>query len=295
MSSIEKKKIWIHYNNSTSFGPGRVVENLYKGLKKLKDEVEIESKPSRADYIACLQYPNELGNFLPEKTLMGPNIFVLPFEMPHLCNKFRNFVVPSEWVKDKYVHYLDMSKKSIFVWPVGIDTDEWNDNNKKIAKDFFVYQKNTTDHLVKEAISAFERKGLSCSGVITYGKYNEDDLKNICSMSRFAVLCTKTESQGIGYMNILSSNTPCYVVNESTWTYENNPSITADATSVPYFSSECGMIVDSKDAARFSDSNVETFLADLKNYNPRKYILENHGLKASAKNYVNILETCFVQ
>jgi hypothetical protein len=293
--SSERKKIWVHYTNGNFYGPGMVVENLFKGFRKLGDEIEVVSKPARADYVGCLQNPGELFRHMPEKTLMGPNLFVLPPEAPYLCSKFKNFVVPSHWVKNKYEQYQEMSQKNISVWPVGIDTEEWSDSAEKktVIKDFFIYQKNTPNELIEKAKLAFTGKGLSCSGVITYGKYNKEDLKSICRSSRFAVLCTKTESQGIAYMSILSTNTPCYVINDSLWKYENGPGVTAEATSVPYFDSRCGLIVSSNDKEFLSSKRTEEFLGKFESYESRQYILDNHTLELSAKSYVSLLRTCF--
>jgi len=90
-----------------------------------------------------------------------------------------------------------------------------------------------------------------------------------------------TESQGIAYMEILSSGIPCYVFNRNIFSYKSYSCL---ASSVPYFSEECGIISDDLDFNKFDD-----FLNKIDLFNPRKYILENHTLEISARNYIRLL------
>ena len=44
---------------------------------------------------------------------MGPNIFVLPNESPEIWNNFKNYIVPSEWVKDLYKQFDSNNERNI--------------------------------------------------------------------------------------------------------------------------------------------------------------------------------------
>ena len=124
--------------------------------------------------------------------------------------------------------------------------------------------------------------------IIEYGTYDEDYLKNLCARSKFAILLTGTESQGVAYMNILNSDVPCYVFNKSTWSY--NDDIKFPATSVPYFNEQCGVIADDLNLERFEKFIKEV---DKKTYSPRSYILSNHTLAHSAQKYIELIKKAY--
>ena len=281
------KKIYLHYYNASHRGPGMVVQNLIKGIKQL-DDVELVRKPNSADMVGCLQAPHGYdAQWMPQNALMGPNLFVIPEEMPELVKKYQRFVVPSQWVKDFYERSPLMHGKQIDVWSVGIDTEYWGEHElRAYAQEFdcFVYFKNRTREELGIVTRALDELDMIYR-VIEYGSYTEKQLLELCHGSKFAILLTGTESQGIAYMNILSTNTPCLVFNKSDWEYEQNRFIKCPATSVPYFSPECGIMVATLD---FAKDDIELFSRQLSKYGPRNYILLNHDLKLSAQNYRKI-------
>lgn len=260
-----------------------VVRNLLAGLSALKD-VEVVDDISKADYVGVLQHPERLTNELPENALVGPNLFVLPHEAPELCNRFHNFIVPSDWVKDCYSTFPQMMHKNIGVWPVGIDTKTWQPKTKEDL-DCFIYFKNRSKEDLKWVRKICKYYKLNYR-VIKYGSYQEKDLFNLAQRSRFAILLTGTESQGIAYMNILSTNTPCYVFDRNTWVYDIDKSYRFRASSVPYFDGRCGEVSPNINLERFNN-----FLEDCRvgKFAPREYILENHTLKKSAERYMQFL------
>ena len=279
-------KLYLYYSNSTQRGPGMVVKNLLSGLLQLEDIVLVD-KPNQAELFGCLQSPVDyLINWLPEKTLMGPNLFVIPEENRFICNKFKSFIVPSQWVKDLYVRSPLMNGKAIDVWSVGIDTKKWrreSNDGFAIKQDCFIYFKNREQSELMEVKKTLDKLKFSYR-TIEYGSYDEQELYDLCQTSRFAILLTGTESQGIAYMNILSTNMPCIVLNKSHWQYNANQFINHPATSVPYFNEKCGLILN-------SIQQLESSLGGFNpcDYAPRDYILANHTQKISAEKYVNLL------
>jgi hypothetical protein len=290
------KTICLLHTNKSFRGPGMVARNLEKGLKKIGLE-PVDSYSSRASkYEGMLQTydSNFLSYYIEEnkKLLLGPNLFVLPKENPEMCKSFSDFVVPSQWVKDLYLQFDLMKGKNINVWSVGIDTEEWTTypqfyvDEKGKEPDCFIYFKNRSEQDLKFVEAICKKYNISYK-VIKYGSYEEEDLKRLCWTSKFAILLTGTESQGIGYMQILSTNTPCYVFNSSVWAEENG-SVTCAASSVPYWDDRCGMKTNDINLKHF-----EEFLASVKDnrFSPVDYILENHTLEKSAKKYYNLLRT----
>lgn len=296
MTNPTKKTVRLIYQNDSHRGPGAVVQNLKSGLSKIDIETLSSFEPGEEDYVGFLQpvHPNLIKKYAESNkpVLMGPNLFVLPTEIPQLCNMFDNFVVPSAWVKEKYKEFDLMKNKNIHIWPVGIDTEKWapfRSNNINEELDCFIYYKNRSprDLALTEALC---RKFKLKYKVLKYGSYKEEELYNLCQTIQtnggFIILLTGTESQGIAYMQMLSFDIPCYVLNNPTWKSEDGLHEAA-ATSVPYFTKKCGEVVHD-----INIKNFERFLSQVKDrvYSPRDYILDNHTLEKSAENYIKIFE-----
>lgn len=219
------------------------------------------------------------------KKFVGPNVFVTPDENPYVTSNFDRFIVPSQWVKNKYYSYDQMKNKKIYIWSAGIDVDSWTpDESKQQDLDCFIYFKNRSHNDLKAVKALCKINNLKYE-VVQYGNYTNDQLYDLCNRSKFAILLTGTESQGIAYMQILSTNTPCYVFNKPYWTPENKQYPCFSATSVPYFDDKCGMITDEFDREHFKD-----FLKWVDNFLPREYILRNHTERHSFDTLFDIME-----
>ena len=287
------KTVRLLFANSTHRGPGMVVRNLTKGLDAA-GLVPIGVHSSVASSMTgVLQFchPELINELHQEKApaLMGPNLFVLPTDNPSLCKMFDHFVVPSQWVKEKYQQFDLMKEKDIQVWSVGIDTEEWKPVDRNGEIDCLIYHKNRSaqDLAVVEAVC---RKYKLNYKVLEYGKYQEKELRNIATeQARFAILCTGTESQGIAYMQMLSSDLPCYVFNNPTWKSEDGKH-SFKASSVPLWDKRCGYKSDKVDLGHF-----EEFLEKVDDgiFAAREYILEHHTLEKAAQSYYNLLRRAY--
>ena len=264
-------------------GPGKLAYVLKKGL--VEAGVELVSLGD-AEHVACLQWMDEhlsVSDFTGKKALMGPNIWETPSERPYLIDRFSDFVVPSQWVKEKHMSDPSIVDKSVHVWSGGIETDIWKPVDFQPDFDCFIYYKNLPKEecqLVCDAVSSFGLKAV----MIEYGSYHEQQLFEVCYRSKFAILLTNTESQGYAYMQILSTGTPCLVIDKGHWTSRDG-SVTFPATSVPYFDARCGKLI-----STLTHENLGTFIDGLAEYAPRDYILENHTVEISTQKYLEILE-----
>lgn len=269
--------------NTSHRGPGKVYKNLVDGLRLAGHS---SNQPIIGDhnFTVCLQPSSDMNLLDTSKTLFGPNLVVLPSEARDLfSDPSRHFLVPSKWVKGVYSQFDFVTPDNLHVWPVGIDTNYWKPSSTEITQDCFVYFKNRSRDDLKVVQMLLNKCGLKYT-VLEYGHYSEEQLKQACASSRFAVLLTGTESQGIAYMEILSTNTPCYVFNKTTWESEDG-SHKCYATSVPYFDKSCGTVCD-----RVSLDHFKTWLNDLEfnGFEPRTYIESNHTLEKAAINLVEI-------
>lgn len=274
-------RIRISANNKSARGPGKVYQNLTAGLIRC-GHVVTDSNP---DITVCLQAHHQMSSLDKKTTIFGPNIVDMPADLPAFySDSQRNFVTQSKWIRDLYSKFDYVNMERVWAWPVGIDTDTWKPSQETPTQDCFIYFKNRSKQELLAVQATLESMGITHS-VLTYGNYNEAQLKAACAASKFAILLTNTETQGIAYMEILSTNTPCYVLDMKQWVSRMGM-VTCEATSVPYFNHQCGHV---SPCAYLDKDEFSGFLNRLGTYQPRTYIANNHTLARSAANLVNIL------
>jgi len=270
--------IGIFSDTNTSYvrGPQKVFVNLIKGLDLIKVDYTLNSA---REFNGCLNNHGYFWSHLPENTLMGPNLVVNPPDDAKLFSRFKNILVPSTIVMDNYKKFDEASSTKFFVHAAGIDTDLW-DINKNVDRDCLIYFKNRDEQELEDLKRILDDKNITYY-ILKYGSYYEEQLKEILIKVKFTILLTNTESQGIGYMEILSSNTPCFVYNKI---YDDGK---LRGISTPYFNEECGIIYDNNIVD--SGEKLIEFIDRLNEFNPRNYILNDFTLVKSAKKYVNFL------
>jgi len=290
-------KIRLLTNNRTERGPGMVYKNLRKGLELLG--VDVEDYPIRNDatydHCVCLSDPRNweaAGVDLTDCSLVGPNMWEVP--VGSVASKFKDFIVPSKWVKDLYEQFSCMEGKNIHVWPVGIDTVDWPDESSSSKKgDCLIYFKNMSEEDKNTAAELCIDRGLSF-GCLKYGNYTEDALKDAVSQCRFAILVTRTESQGIAYQQILASGLPCFVFEKKSWD-DRADGIKCPASAVPYWDDRCGVKVEEGASREEIYEAFTYFLENLDSFDPRAYIEENLTLEICAQKFLDILESTNVK
>ena len=269
-----------------------VYKNLTKGLNRIG--VETTEYPLRlpldGDYSICLSDPApwEVQGVEPKAlSLIGPNNWTIPDQKT--AEKYNDFLVPSQWVKDLYLTFDFMKDKNLHVWPVGIDIDDWPDVSKNEKKgDCLIYYKSAPGNLKSDAVELCLDKGLSC-GVIEYGNYEESALHDAVNACRFAILATRTESQGIAYLQILASGLPCFVFEKEKW--DDMEGIECSASAVPYWDERCGVKVREGASREEVYEAFNYFLENLDSFAPRDYVKENLTLESSAQKLIEILES----
>ena len=268
------------YLGNTSFGPGKVFANLTKGLKLLRSDYSVNTSYVNPELPAYCLSPHPILLSHSNLLSIGPNICVLPSDLPVVIEqKYKHFITPCEWTSNLYSRWIEKSK--IRVWPVGIDTNDFQPSPNIKTQDCLLYLKNRPLEEVEEAKRILKKLNQNYS-VLEYGKYKEEDFVERISVSRYCFVLGNTESQGIAIQEMMSCDLPLFVWDKTEWDHRGEEFKCA-ASTVPYWDKTCGIKADTN-----IEESFERFLDTIEDYNPRSYIENNFGLEKRASEFLDI-------
>ena len=267
-------------------------ESIHRMCRSLNIELEISHSIERLQYnnydilISMCTYVDY--NLIPKniKIIYGPQFFVFPEGA--LVGPLRQelegraiFNSLSEWVKTYCLECSDFIVP-LFSLPFSVDTERFKPSTHDGPKsvDCVVYIKHRKQHIINETINILNSKHMNFI-TITYGSYNESDYISALHNCKFMLTLDAHESQGFALEEAMSCNVPLLVMDAQSMYDETNDGTTSIyahhspkkllATSVPYWSDECGIKV--KDTSELSDA-VDRMLVTYESFTPRKYIEE---------------------
>lgn len=213
--------------------------------------------------------------------IMGPQLFIFP-EGPIVGSRNEELSercvlnTLSPWIKDLYKEFGDLIIP-MKEFPFGVDIDTFQPYHNTKEYDCIVYSKHRSDHIVHNTINILNEKGLRYK-VIKYGSYKEEDYIASLQHSKFMVVLDAHESQGFALQEAMACNVPLVVL-DATSMYDESDGINSIyahlkpkkllATSVPYWSDECGI---KTDEAHVSDA-IDIMKEKYEQYTPRDYII----------------------
>ncbi len=266
-------------------GPKKVVCNLLESLDQENIPYAINEEKYKYNFILQYDYTGheKHSNLHLEYCVIGPQIWMFDDhvsvlkENPHY---YKSIVAPSQWVKDLYVSKFQFPEEKISVWPVGLSIPQVEREHKW---DCIVYYKRRNQEELNQVKSFLDQKNLSYS-ILEYGSYHEDAIKNLIPSARFCFLLNGTESQGIAVQEIMAIGTPLIVWDITTWE-DQGPQWSVPATSVPYWSDDCG-----ERFFKYEDleETFQRFYSRIGEYNPRQYVVDNLSYKASVDKLLEI-------
>jgi dTDP-4-dehydrorhamnose reductase len=230
------------------------------------------------------------------KVIFGPQFFVFP--SGPLCapyeSKYEHRVVYnslSKWVENMLNEFGDF-KVPIVQFPFAVDIQAFTIEKRPIY-DCLIYSKARHINILNKVIETVINCGLTFK-LITYGKYKEEDYKDLLGECRFMLVLGRHESQGFALQEAMASNTPLLVLDSQSMYDEvdTHDGITyiykeigkkLTATSVPYWSDECGIKIESiEDLPIYLNSMLNTYT----HFNPRKFIESTLSAKPCLQNIV---------
>jgi hypothetical protein len=245
------------------------------------------------DYpVGIVGFPTILeGWALPNPAMLGPSLYDHPLLAPNLMKdpRFRTYLVLAQWMYDMfYPVYGDVCVR----WQAGIDTDEWSDTQicrKDI--DFLIYDKIRWNHeklaasLLVPTQRILSERGFRTQ-TIRYKYHDHVTYRRLLERSRAMVFLCEHETQGLAYQEALASNVPVLAWDNGYWLdplWRRFSSSMIKASSVPFFSEECGERF--VEASEFPEV-LDRFMARLGTFAPRNYVLKHLSLARSAEIYL---------
>jgi hypothetical protein len=243
--------------------------------------------------VGLIGYPEILrGWSLPNPAVLGPGLVDHPKLAPELMRdpRFRSYVVTCGWMRELFAPYYGAER--VVSWYAGIDLAEWPDTRGQAKDvDVLVYDKIrwNRDRMVPELLDpllrALAARGLRVESV-RYKEYDHAVYRELLGRSRAMVFLCEHETQGMAYQEALASNVPILAWDNGFWLdphraeWEDLP---VPASSVPYFSAECGERF--RGAGELEEA-LERFWGRLDGYTPRAFVARELSQKGSAELYM---------
>lgn len=242
--------------------------------------------------VGLVGYPILLDHWdLPNPAILGPGMYDHPGIAPRLMEdeRYKRYIVTCQWMQDLFAPVYGAS---CALWYAGIDTTRWADTQQMPKTvDVLVYDKirwereHYEPELLEPILAHLRKRNLSYQ-IIRYKHYKHSHYRELLAAARSMIFLCEHETQGLAYQEALASNVPILAWDNGYWRdpqrtrYTTTPLL---ATSVPYFSHECGERF--RDSAEFA-SSFDTFWEKLPTYQPRRYVERELSLKGSAQLYM---------
>ena len=245
-------------------GPKKVIQNL---LRSLEDTgVSFATNQEKYENNLFLHWdPYQVQNYVElkhkDKLLVGPQVWPFAPEFQQLT-EYGKIITPSQWVADLYTKFFDV--RGTLNWPVAIYAPEISN---EIATDCLVYYKNRSGDHLQIVLDFLNTRGITYTG-LEYGNYSQEEFMESLASVRFCVIIDNTESQGIATQEMMAANKPLFVLDQPVWDHMGQE-YAVPATSVPYWSNECGEKITRPEEI---EDVFDRFYSNLDNYTPKDFV-----------------------
>lgn len=277
-------------SNLVFSGPQKLVNNLIRTFKN-NDLVSFNNFQYTNAYIVSYDdfgkkiCQRVIKNNPQSKIIVGPLYNLEQLEdLVKLVMQNQNIkiLVPSKSIKNNLINDLgyELNEKQLIVSPIGIAPEEECKRPRNYERNTcLIYIKKRKIEELDQILKILKNAGVHYK-IFEYGKYRNSDLIQHAKNSEFGIIINKTESQGIATQEIMSTGLPLIVNGEK----ENNFWDTKlSGSAVPYWSDDCGIIIDSLENF---EEDLSNFLQNIKSYNPINLIIKNLTFEQTEKNLI---------
>lgn len=218
------------------------------------------------------------------KIIYGPQLFVFPEggivgPLDPKCAERTVFNTLSKWNTVRLLEDAYRPLRSPCVeFPFAVDIGHFHPGSSSKDIDCIVYIKDRKREIVDAVLQTIQEKKLNYK-VYKYGSYREEDYLRDLRASKWMVVVDRHESQGFALEEAMSCNVPLLVLDVASMydecpdgihaTYESYKPLPLRATSVPYWSDECGIRITSETSfSRALDQMIQSYTS----FTPRKYV-----------------------
>ena len=250
-------------------GPFKVVQNLFKSLDDCNVKYVINQEIYDYNLFLhwnCYTINNHYLNLRNKKNLLiGPQFSPWNEDINEIC-EYKKVIAPSK-VTESIINTFFPNLKTGF-WPVGIYTPEIK--KTCIVNDCLIYYKNRPQDDLLKVLNFVKEKNITYTG-LHYGNYTQDEFRESLSEVKYCIIIDNTESQGIAIQEMMSTNKPLFVWNQTEGYRQDYLGNTYKVTgsTIPYWSDECGEYVSSFDEF---EQKFDVFLRNLDNYTPKEFV-----------------------
>jgi len=246
-------------------GPKKVIQNLFRSLEDTG--VSFATNQEKYENNLFLHWdPYQINNYATlknkDKLLVGPQVWPFAPEFQQLT-EYGKIITPSQWVADLYTKFFNV--RGTLNWPVAIYEPEIEEKDPEL--DCLIYFKNRPRNHLMVVLSHLQERGLTFT-LLEYGNYSQEQFKLALSSVRFCVIIDNTESQGIATQEMMAANKPLFVLDQPVWDHMGQE-YAVSATSVPYWSNECGEKITRPEEI---EDVFGRFYSNLDNYTPKDFV-----------------------
>jgi glycosyltransferase involved in cell wall biosynthesis len=227
-------------------------------------------------------------NKIPEriKIIYGPQMFIFPsgpivgpLDTTLVGRCVYNTL--SKWNEGIIRECVPELRMPIVQFPFPVDTERFVPTDINKTLDCIVYYKHRNPKLFQSVLQILQEKKISYK-VFQYGSYKETEYLEALQQTKFMISIDAHESQGFALEEAMACNIPLLVLDASSMydeMYSENAPVYSYqypkkllATSVPYWSNECGIKITTIE--EFPKA-FEYMLESYHIFTPRNYILDN--------------------
>jgi hypothetical protein len=235
--------------------------------------------------------PIDVSNYPNMKFIFGPQFSVFPDNKLTLINGPNTvYNLLSNWVINIWRQYPICSNLRLIALPFGVDTNKFSNilpiSQRNNAIVYFKHR-NPSDLLL---VDSFLKNKKVHYTLFSYDRgYNEETYLDCLQHAKYAIWVDAHESQGFAVQEALSCDVPLLVWNITSMNQEHGSSYkNLPATTTSYWESLCG--------ERFyniteMEETYKKFIANINNYEPRKFILENLSIEKCEDNLIKTIKS----